>query len=235
MLAVADGLGGLRAGELASATTIECLRVALAAVVSPEDSLRSAVINGIEQANQAVMNLGLGTATTLALVTIDDGHVRSYHVGDSDVLVVGQRGKRKLETISHSPVGFALEAGLLNERQAMQHKDRHIVSNVIGTPEMRIEIGSSFKLARYDTVVLASDGLRDNLRLSEIVKRVRKGSLASNAAALAADARRRMMTPAEGEPSKPDDLTVVLFRLGARSSTATRPAPAETSPAPSAV
>jgi serine/threonine protein phosphatase PrpC len=118
----------------------------------------------------------------------------------------------KLQTVSHSPVGFAKEAGLLDEQEAMHHEERHVVSNVIGAADMRIEIGSVLKLAPMDTVVLTSDGLVDNLHVNEIVERLRKGPLDGAVKNLAAVARQRMTQPQEGEPSKPDDLTFIVFR-----------------------
>ena len=77
------------------------------------------------------------------------------------VLVTGGLGKIKLLTVSHSPVGMALESGLLDEAEAMHHEERHIVSNVVGSAGMRIEIGAKRKLAPRDTVLLASDGLAE--------------------------------------------------------------------------
>ncbi|MDH3520454.1 MAG: SpoIIE family protein phosphatase, partial [Myxococcales bacterium] len=128
--------------------------------------------------------------------------------------LVGQRGKLKLQTIAHSPVGFAVEAGMLDESEAMHHEDRHIVSNMLGAPDMRIEVGSARRLAPRDTLLLASDGLSDNLRTDEIVQRIRTGSLEEGARRLVRAARRRMDAPIEGEPSKPDDLTFVSYRRG---------------------
>jgi serine/threonine protein phosphatase PrpC len=175
-------------------------------------ALRTVILDAIESANRAVVDLGTGVATTLAVVEINAGSVRPYHVGDSMILVVGQRGRIKLQTVSHSPVGFAVEAGVLDEREAMHHQDRHLVSNVVGAPNMRIEVGSALPLAARDTVLLASDGLSDNLHTREIADRIRVGRLGVAADRLAREARRRMGTPASGEPSKPDDLTVVGFR-----------------------
>ncbi len=77
---------------------------------------------------------------------------------------------------------------------------------------MRIEVGSSLPLARRDTLLLASDGLFDNLHFAEIVECVRKGPLDEVANQLAANSRRRMTEPADDQPSKNDDLTFVLFR-----------------------
>jgi len=212
VLVVADGVGGERAGAQASEIAVRCLKDAVSQFDEDEAGLRAAILDGIERANGAVQELGVGAATTLAAVELRDGWARPYHVGDSMILVVGQRGKIKLQTVAHSPVGFALEAGVINERDALHHEERHVVSNVLGTRDMRIEVGSALRLAHHDTLLIASDGLFDNLHVDEIVERIRKGPIASCASRLAADARRRMTEPAAGEPSKLDDLSFVIFR-----------------------
>lgn len=212
VLAVADGLGGVRSGELAASIAVETLSETLAAAGGQTELLRTAILDGIEAANQAVQQRGIGTATTLAVVEIRDRVVRPYHVGDSMILVVGQRGKVKLQTVCHSPIGFAVEAGFLDEREAMHHEDRHLVSNFVGSPEMRIEIGAPLTLAAWDTLLLASDGLFDNLHIPEIVERVRKGALDAGVRKIVSDATSRMKRQSSGHPSKPDDLTVIAFR-----------------------
>ncbi len=212
VLVVADGAGGLRGGADASAIAIRALQRALAEGQGEGWMLRTAILNGIEQANQAVFDLGVGAATTLAAVEVDAQRARPYHVGDSPILCFGGRGKLKLETVSHSPVGFAVEAGLLEASDAMHHEDRHLVSNLLGAEDMRIEVGSSRPLAPRDTLVLASDGLSDNLLVEEISGVARQRDLRNACDELAGLARRRMYSPAEGEPSKPDDLTVVMYR-----------------------
>ena len=77
---------------------------------------------------------------------------------------------------------------------------------------MRIEVGPTLKLAPKDTLLIASDGLFDNFQLDEIQDRIRKGSLRTIMQALINEARRRMVQPIEGYPSKPDDLTFILYR-----------------------
>jgi serine/threonine protein phosphatase PrpC len=215
VLVVADGLGGIRGGGLASSTAVRALCSSLVEAAEQENELRSAILDGIEKANRAVLDLGVGAATTLAVAEIRNNMVRPYHVGDSIILVLGQRGRIKLQTVPHSPVGFAVEAGMLDEEEAMHHEERHVVSNVIGSAEMRIEVGSAVKLSAYDTVLLASDGLPDNLLLDEIVARARKGPIEKAAGRLAGDTLRRMTRPEEGLPHKPDDLTLVAFRRNA--------------------
>jgi serine/threonine protein phosphatase PrpC len=176
------------------------------------DPLRPAILDGIEAANEKVRGLGTGAATTLVLVEIRDRVVRSYHVGDSAILLVGQRGKLKFQTIAHSPIGYAVEAGLIDEKDAIHHEERHMISNVIGSPEMRIEIGPTIEMAARDTLVLASDGLLDNLLPAEIVELVRTGPLDKAVDDLVAVATERMNAPDRATPSKPDDLTVIAFR-----------------------
>jgi serine/threonine protein phosphatase PrpC len=210
VIVIADGVGGHSDGAKASRLAIDALVSALLQVDEPDSELRSAILHGIDDANRAVRALATGAATTLAAVDVHGSTIRPYHVGDSLILVTGQRGKLKLQTISHSPVGYALESGLLDESQAMQSDERHLVSNVVGSADMRIEIGPRLKLARFDTLLLASDGLSDNLAAEEIVEGVRQGPLEQRAAQLMARCTARMR-----EGGHPDDLTAILYRRSA--------------------
>ncbi len=213
VLAVADGLGGAPAGGQASLLAIQCLARAVEEVVREDVAIRIGIMNGFESANEEVLALALGAATTLTAVEFDGQFVRHFHVGDSLTLLTGQRGKIKMQSIPHSPVGYAVEAGLLDETDAMHHEERHVISNVIGSVDMRIEVGSAVELSPRDTLLLASDGLSDNLHMPEIVECIRKGSLEIVTEHLARRARERMEGAREGEPSKPDDMTFVIFRL----------------------
>ncbi len=218
VLAIADGLGGHAGGEKASRVAVETIQqfVHQAAAANGSngqpDQLRGGILNGIEAANQFVRELGCGAATTLALVEVEGRSIRTYHVGDSVILLTGQRGKLKLQTIPHSPIGYAVEAGMMAEEDAIHHEARHVISNVIGSEAMRIEIGPTVEMAARDTLVLASDGLVDNLLPSEIVELVRSGPLDRAVGDLVEEARRRMTSQLGAAPSKPDDLTVIAYR-----------------------
>jgi serine/threonine protein phosphatase PrpC len=212
VLAVADGLGGHSGGASASRLALQALEGSLEGSNAEEAPVRGGILDGIESANRAVLELGIGAGTTLAAVEILLGTLRPYHVGDSEIVVVGQRGKVKLQTIAHSPVGYAIEAGLLDPEEALHHDERHLVSNLVGSSEMRIEVGSPLSLASRDTVLLATDGLLDNLSLDEIVDAMRTGPIADAAEKLAALGTVRMQSPRAGQPSKPDDTTFILFR-----------------------
>ncbi len=212
VLVVADGLGGLPAGETAARLAVQRLAEAVRAAHQDNVALRDAILNGIEQANQEIIALGSGSATTLAVVELQGRLMRSYHVGDSLILVAGQRGKLKYQTLPHSPVGYALESGMLDESEAIHHAERNIVSNVIGSPTMRIDIGPTFALAPRDTLMLASDGAPDNLYISELVDCIRAGPLRRVGRELATRCHERMRHPRPGAPSHPDDLSFILYR-----------------------
>ena len=115
VLAVADGMGGMPMGDQASSVAVKALRSALGKLEMHGNGFREAILNGIETANTSIGALGVGAATTLAAVEVQGPDVRPYHIGDSMILVVGQKGKIKLQTISHSPVGYAVESGFLDK------------------------------------------------------------------------------------------------------------------------
>ena len=114
--------------------------------------------------------------------------------------------------MAHSPVGLAERAGFLDESEALNHEHRHFVSNFLGSPEMRIELGSSMKMSPRDSVLLATDGVFDNLRQSELVELIRRGPMQVCLAKLAQLVHERMAEPQSGLPSKPDDATFICFR-----------------------
>ena len=212
ILVVADGAGGLPGGRRASRTAVASLEDSLNNAMNETMLLRTAILNGIDAANQAVLAIGNGSATTMTVITIEGLIARSYQIGDSKSMIVGQRGKVRAQTMSHSPTGFAVEAGFLDHRDALHHEERHLVSNFLGTSEMRIEIGPELKLNPRDTVLLASDGLTDNVHNQEIIDMIRSGPLAAAMDSLTSLAVRRMTTETVHQPSKPDDLSVILFR-----------------------
>jgi len=213
VLAVADGVGGNPAGREASNAAVQALSRVLCKLPAATPELRPAILDAVEEANNTVLGLARGAATTLVVAQLDVTRLRSYHVGDSELVVVGQRGRIKQRVVPHSPTGFAVEAGLLDEDEAVQHDQRHVLFNVIGSSDMRVEVGPTLQLAARDTVLLATDGLFDNLYIDEIVDTIRSGPLAAAADSLVARVQARMHGEGKtDQPCKPDDLTVVLFR-----------------------
>jgi serine/threonine protein phosphatase PrpC len=211
VLVVADGLGGLPAGDMASAIAVESLVNSIQG--AGEYSLRESILDGIEHANRKILDHGTGAATTLAVVEIRNNILRSYHIGDAGVIVTGQRGRRRLQTVSHSPTGYAQEAGLINEAEALDHEERNLVSNVVGSHDLRIEIGSLLRIAPRDTVIVASDGLLDNFLSEEIIEYIRRGKMQLAATALAVECLSRMERGDSNDVGgHPDDISFILYR-----------------------
>lgn len=209
LLAVADGCGGMPAGDRASELAIE----SLARVVGEAEGedLTGAVLAGFDAANRAVLDLRVGAGATLAAVLVTGGTARAFHAGDSMILITGQRGRVRLNAIAHSPTGYAVEAGLLSEHEALTHNERSTILNLVGTEQMRVEVNPAVPLAPRDTVVLASDGLSDNLLTEEIVGLARCGPLGRAVERLALAATARMQEPIDGL-GHADDLTMVVYR-----------------------
>ena len=132
VLAVADGVGGTPAGREASNAAVQTLCRMLCDLPAETPPLRPAILDAMEEANKTVLGWARGAATTLVVAQIDATRLRSYHVGDSELLAVGQRGRIKQRVVPHSPTGFAVEAGLLDQDEAVQHDQRHVLFNVLG-------------------------------------------------------------------------------------------------------
>lgn len=212
VLAVADGMGGTPAGQLASKVAIEQLDTVFRAV-DQSLSMRSPILDAFEAANQRVLDLAAGSGTTLLAVEVVGSTVRTYNVGDSGALLVGQRGRLKIETTDHSPVGYGVAAGLIDSESAMTHEDRHFLSNCVGSREMHIEVGIPRHSDPLDTLLLASDGLFDNVAPADIAETIRCGSLRDCMSSLTRQVRTRMQSAAAGQGTgKPDDLAIVLLR-----------------------
>ncbi|SVE60952.1 uncharacterized protein METZ01_LOCUS513806, partial [marine metagenome] len=124
VLAVADGLGGLPGGGAASQMMIESLNSPLLA----EDI--DPVTSCVKSVNKVLVRDGKGSGTTVTVLFVQGREISSYYVGDSTMLVVGRRGRIKLQTIPHSMVGRALSGGQLDEKSAMRHPERHVIHNM---------------------------------------------------------------------------------------------------------
>jgi serine/threonine protein phosphatase PrpC len=210
VVVVADGVGGASVGARASRAAVEAIVDSIKSSTRLE-SHRVDIVDAIEAANGQILSWGLGAGTTIAVVEYFDRSLRTFHVGDSTVLICSNRGKLKYNTVAHAPIAMAVEIGLMEEQQALDHEDRNLINNCLGCDQMKIELGSPIPMGKRDTVVIGSDGLSDNLTTEEIVNCIRAGRLSSQVAEMLATIQSRMQNP-EASPSKPDDLTFVCFR-----------------------
>lgn len=210
VLAVADGIGGQNAGDRAAKSTIQSI-IEHCQNAPAGSRLRMHLLDAIESANREILKWGIGAGATLVVAEYRDGSLRIIHVGDASAVVCSNRGRLKFLAVGHAPVAMAVEIGVLNEEEALLHEDRNIISNCVGSTKMKIEIGPRLAMAARDTLVMASDGLFDNLTSEEIVQIIRAGHFESQVDLLIEESRSRMIN-ADEYTGKPDDLTILSFR-----------------------
>lgn len=213
VLVISDGMGGLPAGEEASHTVINCMIDSIHRIGPEGIGVREAILDGFEAANNEILDMKNGSGATLVVAEIQDDFLRTYHAGDSMIMLVGNKGKTKYSVIAHSPTGYALESGMIDKAEAMMHEERHLVSNYIGSPHMRVEVGPNIRMSPRDTLILASDGLSDNLYDDEIAELSRRGDIISCTTKLVSECLNFMNKPVKDRQCHPDDLSVILFRL----------------------
>jgi len=207
LLAVADGCGGMPAGDRASRTVIEAITDRV--LHGPDTDLVAGVLDGFDRANAALSNLRLGAGSTLTAALIRGDEARIFYAGDSPALITGQRGAVRFAALPHSLVGYGVEAGLLTEAQAADRDDSGVVLNVLGFPDMFVHVGPPVRLRPMDTLVVASDALSDNLPVARVCELCRTGPAATALGALARETHDVMTEDPQGHP---DDLTMLLYR-----------------------
>jgi protein phosphatase len=166
LIAVADGMGGHRGGEIASATALEALHTAL----SGSDAIREAVgvaNNSVYERSKTDEGLrGMGTTLT-AGVFDRHGTLTIGHVGDSRAYLF-RDGELTRITTDHSLVEELMEAGELTEEEAERDPRRSMITRAIGL-ESGVEVDVyPVELEAGDRVLLCSDGLTGMLREAEI-------------------------------------------------------------------
>lgn len=211
ILMVADGLGGHAEGAKASKYVIESLCTDL--MKKSSGKIEETIVHSLERSNELICRWKNNAGTTIAIAELLDNKIRTYHAGDSEILICGSKGKLCLKTTAHSPVGYSVESGLISEDDAMIHPDRHYISNYLGHRDMHICTGRFKEMKARDTLILATDGLFDNLTKSEVIKTIRSGSLEKAATELIIQAHTKMKDFENHIVSKPDDMTFILFRL----------------------
>ncbi|HKK73136.1 MAG TPA: protein phosphatase 2C domain-containing protein [Candidatus Krumholzibacteria bacterium] len=209
VMAVADGAGGHALGGEASEAAVRAIAWTLE---SGEGDIRDRIRRARIEAVDAVARLGEEAITTVALTLIHENEVRTWHAGDSTILLTGQRGRRKLRTTDHTVPGLEAAAGRMTLDEARAHEERHLLVNALGTEEVGWETVGPVPFAARDTLLLATDGLFDNLSDDEIVAFVRSGPLEDGIRALVERNHARMFEDQGPWPGKPDDVVVLAHR-----------------------
>jgi PPM family protein phosphatase len=208
LFAVADGMGGAQAGELASSLAAAALKDSQA----PGGGGEGRVDELIQQANRRVYERqsqdaaasGMGTTMTVALV--EDGRVAFGHVGDSRAYLI-RGGALEQLTEDHSLVAELVRSGKLSPEEAEGHPQRSVITRALGTdPDVDVDT-FSIETKPGDLFLICSDGLTSMVDDETILEEVARNrhDLKSAAKALV-----RAANKGGGE----DNITVVFFEIG---------------------
>jgi PPM family protein phosphatase len=175
LFAVADGVGGLDLGEVASATAVSVITEEFAKAQSGS-MLISLVPRLIQQANSAVHDCtlspkhhGVKMATTIVACALRYDQAIISHVGDSRCYLV-RNGKARQVTQDHTLVNEQRKIGLISESEIANSDSRHVLLRSLG-PEMFVSPDTSaVTLQPGDVLVLCTDGLHDEMKEGEIAE-----------------------------------------------------------------
>ncbi len=154
VVAVADGMGGHAAGEIASATAISAAVAAGAGGAVTRVKAANAAV--IAAAAEELGRAGMGTTLTLGIFW-PDGRLEVGHVGDSRAYLLRNERLTQL-TIDHTFVRELIAQGRLAPEEAATHPQRHMLTRTIGMQDVRVD-SLEIHLVPGDRVMLCSDGL----------------------------------------------------------------------------
>ena len=206
LLAVADGLGGHNAGEVASRLAIDTLREVFEgkykkgmAYEEVKDLLKEAYELAHERIKRNAVDEREGMGTTLVTAFVRNGKAIVANTGDSRAYLIRERVVRR--TKDHSLVQELLDRGEITEEEARRHPMRNVITKALG-----IDFGVDFyewELRNGDTLLLSSDGLHDYVDEDRIVEIVSKEENAEKIV-------RKLIE--EALPVTKDNVTVVVWR-----------------------
>lgn len=180
LFAVADGMGGHTAGDVASSMAMSCLKtwwdVRLPAIISgsagtgPADAIRCSLQEAVLKANEEIMvygnRIGRKVGTTLSLIFIYDGRYWVQHIGDSRIYRIDKMPVQLTE--DHSWVAGQVSQGFLSKAEARVHPRRNVLTQCLGM-EARIDLfEASGALADRELFLLCSDGFYGKLENHEM-------------------------------------------------------------------
>ena len=173
LFAVADGMGGHEAGEVASEITINTLND-LAPTSADAEALERAVVaanlNVIKAPSQGIGREGMGTTLTAAI--LEKERLIIAQVGDSRAYLL-HNGSLQQITRDHSLMADMIEAGQLTEAEARVHPNRSVITRAIGSdPHMQPDL-YELNVETGDRLLLCSDGICGMIEDSEIVSIMR--------------------------------------------------------------
>jgi serine/threonine protein phosphatase PrpC len=193
---VADGMGGHRAGEVASREAVEWVMDRYYAYAGPDAG--DGLVRAFQSANQALhglaqadaTRLGMGTTLVAAVVRETSPRLTIANVGDSRAYLL--RGNKLVQiTTDHSWVEEQIQAGLFKPEQAERHPNRNVITRALGSkPTVEVDLFEG-EIGAGDAILLCTDGLSGELSDAQMSRILRSSSPPRAAAQLVAEARRR--------------------------------------------
>jgi PPM family protein phosphatase len=217
LFAVADGMGGASAGQLASRLAVRTLfnQVHVATEVHPildDETVEGIILDALDTANRRIFSEssstheteGMGTTLTLAFEI--RGRIIIGQVGDSRAYLMRKEGRISQLTQDQTMVASKVFSGEMTEIEARQHPDRNLLLQALGAqPDVKPELTQWKTLHPWDVLLLCSDGLHDQMETDEIYATVAESpDIPEAAAALVELANLR---------GGPDNITVVLAQF----------------------
>jgi PPM family protein phosphatase len=206
LFAVADGMGGAQAGEVASEMAIDQFVQARDSEAPAEQQLEQLA----KAANRKIWDMAqadsrhAGMGTTLTAAMLDGQHVAVGHVGDSR-LYLFRNGQLERMTRDHSLVEEFVRQGRLTREEAEKHPQRSVITRALG-PEGDVDVDTFRIPAREgDVFLLCSDGLSGMVSDSDMESIMSAGD--------GLDATVRNLVEAANENGGRDNITAVLFKL----------------------
>ncbi|HWH31253.1 MAG TPA: Stp1/IreP family PP2C-type Ser/Thr phosphatase [Egibacteraceae bacterium] len=212
VFAVADGMGGHQAGEVASEAALRPIAALDGQEFAAPEAAQDALVEAVVDANRSVVSQARsdpslrGMGTTLTAVLVRDNHLHIAHVGDSRAyLLRGGRDMTQLTT-DHTLVEQLIREGRLARSEAAVHPQRSVITRAIGV-DQQVQVDSlpPLQLQPGDQVLLCSDGLTgpvDDHTIAEVLAGTADGDTAC-----------RQLIEAANAAGGPDNITVVLLRL----------------------
>lgn len=181
LFAVADGLGGHQAGEVASSIAIDVLLDAAPRAADPK-----ALGRAVRQANAAVIEAAetgrgrSGMGTTLTAAMIEGTRVAVAHVGDSRAYLL-HYGELTQITQDHSMVADLVRQGQLTAEESRNHPNRSVITRALGSDPNMLADAFEVEAAPGDRLLLATDGLTSMVHDTEIERVLASETLAATA------------------------------------------------------
>lgn len=185
LFAVADGVGGAQAGDVASQMAMEILAEAFINLRENDDAEEIMKI-AIERANETIYQMShdspqLSTmATTIAALHLNGNIATIGHVGDSRIYRLDPKGNLYRETQDHSMVEEEVQAGRMTVQQAATHPSRNIISRALGAGSL-VEVDmKTIMFEPHTTFLLCSDGITRHIDDSQIRELLQSGDNPAN-------------------------------------------------------